>query len=480
MAFDFSARDYSTIKQDLLLRASTVTPDWTDRDPSDFGMMLVDLWAYMGDVIHYYVDRVAQEAFVDTATQRESILAYANLFDYTPNYRTSATATVTLANTGASVPIPASTQFVAQYDSKYYYFYTTEGASVPANGTATIAVTEGEQVIEEVLTTAATGEVNQTYTLRSENIAPGSVRVYVYEDINNPDEWQKVDTLSTVDTGVGAFRVYVNAQEEINIIFGNRINGRIPPAGVKITATYTITNGASGNIPANNITAFRSTVSADLSIQSSSSATGGMDIESVASIKRSIKSITRAQNRAVTLRDYADLAMGVSGATKAVATYNSGTSTVTVYPVPYVTDYTTYTGYTIAIPSAMQTEAVATIQPLAMVGVTVACASSLTVNRVDITATLKVVDRYVAPWVERDVRAAINDLFTFDNLYIGEEVRIGDLYSAILSVVGVEYVVISAVTIKDSGNNTVTSLPATTLLRLGTVNLTVSGGISTS
>lgn len=480
MAFDFSARDYSTIKQELLLRASTATPDWTDRDPSDFGMLMVDLWAYFGDVLHYYVDLVAQETFIETATQRESVLAYANLFDYTPNYRTSATATVTLANSGASVGIPASTEFVANYDNKYYYYYTTAGASVPSSGTATVTVTEGEQVIEEVLTTTSSGEVNQTYTLRSENIAPGSVRVYVYEDVNAPTEWQKVTSLSTVDTGVGAYRVYVNAQEEVNIIFGNRINGRIPPAGVKITATYTISSGSSGNIPANNITSFRSAVSSNLTIQSSSAASGGTDIESVASMKRSIQSLTRAQNRAVTLRDFADLSLGVSGVTKAVAAFNSGTSTVTVYPVPYVTDYTTYTSYSIAVPSSMQTEVVSKLQPLAMVGITVASASSITVNRVDITATLKVVDRYVAPWVERDVRAAIADVFSFDNMYLGEEVRIGELYSRILSVIGVEYVTISAVTIKDSSNNTVTSLPATTLLRLGTVNLSVTGGISTS
>lgn len=480
MTFDFSARDYSTIKQDLLLRATSATPDWTDRDPSDFGMLMVDLWAYMGDILHYYVDLVAQESFIDTATQRESVLAYANLFDYVPNYRTSAKSTITIANSGASVGIPENTEFVANHDGSYYYFHTTAGASVPATSSTTIEVTEGEQVVEEVLTTSASGEVNQVYTLRSENVAPGSVRVYVYEDVSSPTEWQKVASLSTVDTGVGSFRVYVNAQEEVNVLFGNRINGRIPPAGVKITATYTISKGALGNLPANSITSFKNAVSSNLSIQSSTAATGGTDIESVSSIKRSLKSATRAQNRAVTLRDYADLTLGVSGVTKAVASFNSGTNTVTVYPVPYVSDYTTYTGYTISIPSSIQTDTVSKLQPVAMVGVTVASASSIEVNRVDITATLKVIDRYVAPWVERDVRAAIADLFTFDNLFIGEEVRIGDLYSAILNVVGVEYVVISSVTIKDSSNATVTPLPATTLLRLGTVNLSVTGGVSTS
>lgn len=484
MAFDFSSRDFQTIKQDLLTRASNVAPDWTDRDPSDFGMLLVDLWAYMGDIMHYYIDRAAGEAFIETATQRESILAYANLFDYKPNLRTSAKATVTIANAGSSTAlIPLGTQFVAQYDNKYYYFYSTSGASVgasvPAGGSAVIDVTEGEQVIEEILTTSASGEPSQSYILRNEDVAPGSVRVYVYEDVLNPSEWQKVDSLYQVDTGVGAFTVYVDANENTQIVFGNRINGRIPPTGVKITATYTTCSGASGNIPANNIKAFRSTTSADLSIQSSSSGTGGMDIESVTSMKRSIQSITRAQNRAVTIRDFADLTMKVSGVSKAVAAYDSGTSTVTVYPVPYVSDYMSYTGYTIAIPSSTQTEAVALLQPLAMVGVTVASATALTVNRVDINLTVKVLDRYVAPWIERDIRAAIANIFDFDNLLIGQEVRIGDVYRAVLGIVGVEYAIVNSLVIKDESNVTVTSLPATTLLRQGTITLTISGGIST-
>jgi hypothetical protein len=481
MAFDFSARDYQTIKQDLLLRASATTPEWTDRDPSDFGMVLVDLWAYMGDVLHYYVDRVAQEMFIDTATQRESVLAYANLLDYRPNYRQQATSSVTLANSGdETISISAGTEFVAVNDDVYYYFYTTDGASVGAESTAVVSVVEGEQISEEILTTSSTGNPNQRYFIRSENVAPSSVRVFVYEDAVDPTEWQQVDSLADVDAGVGVFTVYVNANDETLVIFGNRINGRIPPTGVKITASYSTTSGAAGNLPANKITAFRTVTSADLTIQSSTAATGGADNESVSSMKRSVQSITRAQNRAVTLTDFSDLTSRVGGVVKSIAEYNPSTSTVTVYPVPYVSDYTSFTGASVPIPTDMQEEAVATIQPLAMVGVTVVSATKLDVYRVDMSITVKVNDRYVAPWVQRDVETAITNLFTYDNVQIGQEVRIGDVYKTILSIEGVEYAVIGTFVIKDNSNVTVTSLPANVLLRKGTVTLTISGGISTS
>ena len=479
--FDFASRDYQTIKQDLLTRASNIAPEWTDRDPSDFGMVLVDLWAYMGDILHYYVDLAAQESFIETATQRESVLAYANLFDYTPNYRRSATATLTIANSGASsYSIPAETQFIAEYDGKFYYFYTTETYSVPAGGTQTITVYEGDYISEEILTTSASGGISQRYILRSENVVPSSVRTFIYEDINNPDEWQLVDNLYTVDSGTGAFSVYVNANGDTEVVFGTRLNGRIPPAGVKIVATYATSSGTDGNIPANLITSFRTSTSSEITIQSSSAAANGSDEESVTSIKTSIQSVTRAQDRAVTLNDFADLALSSPGVLKSASSYDAATSTVTVYPVPYVADYLNYSLYAIPVDATMQTEVEELLQAKAMVGVTVDSATSIVVDRVDIAATVKVDDRYVAPWVEAEVEDSINELFSFDALDIGQEVRIGDVYRKILSVRGVEYAIVTGLTITDSLSSTVSTMDPTHMLRRGAVTLSITGGVSTS
>ena len=65
-AFDYTSRDFANIKGDLLARASRVVPEWTTRDPGDFGVLLTDMWAQMGDVLHYYVDRAAGESFLAT------------------------------------------------------------------------------------------------------------------------------------------------------------------------------------------------------------------------------------------------------------------------------------------------------------------------------------------------------------------------------------------------------------------------------
>lgn len=83
-AFDYTSRDYLSIRQDLINRAASLIPEWDSKDASEFGNVFIDLWAYMGDILHFYVDRAAQETFLETATQRDSVMAIANLLDYIP------------------------------------------------------------------------------------------------------------------------------------------------------------------------------------------------------------------------------------------------------------------------------------------------------------------------------------------------------------------------------------------------------------
>ena len=98
-SFDYTSRDYLSIRQDLFDRASAFVPEWTARNPSDFGVLMVDLMAYVGDILHYYVDRAAAETYLNTATQKSSVLAIANLLDYRPLFQTSSEGTVTLTAT---------------------------------------------------------------------------------------------------------------------------------------------------------------------------------------------------------------------------------------------------------------------------------------------------------------------------------------------------------------------------------------------
>lgn len=79
---DYLAKDYVSFRQLMLDRLSETTPKWTQRNPSDMGIMLVELLAYTGDYLSYYQDAVATEAYLGTARRRVSVRRHARLLDY--------------------------------------------------------------------------------------------------------------------------------------------------------------------------------------------------------------------------------------------------------------------------------------------------------------------------------------------------------------------------------------------------------------
>ena len=51
---------------DLVQRARTDLRDWTDHTDSDPGIALLELFAYVGELLSSYADRIADEAHLDT------------------------------------------------------------------------------------------------------------------------------------------------------------------------------------------------------------------------------------------------------------------------------------------------------------------------------------------------------------------------------------------------------------------------------
>lgn len=489
-AFDYTARDYDTIKRDLLARAERVFPEWTDRDPSDFGMLLIDLWAYAADVLHYYIDRGAAEAFLPTATQRESVLAVANLLDYVPRGRTSAQATLTLTNTNTSPYVVAPyTKFLARYDSKTYNLYTENGGTIDASGNGTVEVLEGKLYEDETLTTGSTGLGGQRYVLRNTGVVASSIRVFVYEDGTTPTQYQRVPRITTADTGDKVFAINVTADNEVEIIFGTSLNGFVPPSGSLITATYAVSSGSAGNLPANSVTGWEAAAPNGVGVLSSSSFTGGVDEESITDLKRGIPNVISAQNRAVTELDFIALTTQIESVAKAAVQYlpNPGGSasataaSVMVYPQVTRGDFLTTSDTFQTVSSDLQESVVTFLQPKSMLGITVVPATTITWQPIDVQATIHVNDRYVSNWVETDVSNAIDELFEFDNVLFGQRLTLGQLYRIILNVPGVDYATISV--FDEAGGSSVSTdilIDPYQLPKKGTVTLTMEGGITTS
>jgi uncharacterized phage protein gp47/JayE len=499
MAFDYASRDYDTIKADLLARATRVLPEWTSRDSSDFGMLLVDLWAQMGDVLHYYVDRAANEHFLVTATQRESVLALANLLDYTPSGRTSAVGSVTFTNTGSEdYDIAPYTRFVARYNNSTYQVYTRlggviSGGSVSAPGTGTVDVFEGTIVVDEILSTLSSGIDGQSYTLSNGKVVTGSIEITVNESGTSPIKYTRVERLATANAGDRVFSVNVNPDGESEIVFGSGVSGFPPPTNSLIKATYAYSSGAAGNIPANSVADFLNQTPVNIAISSSTAFTGGADEESLSSMRTSVPSIVSSQNRAVTRRDYTNSALRVDGVSKAAVSYAppaspTNNASVTIYAHPPISDseFVPAQGSTgpydtaIAVPASTREAVENEVTPKSMIGVNVYTAASVGWELINLTIDVNVSSRFVQSWVEDDVVTALDSLFSFDRVTFGQTVNVGQIYRTVLNVRGVDYAEISAFYKDSDGSASLQSAIAVDSLKLprkGTFTINMNGGV---
>ncbi len=79
---------HSRFKASLLARLSAADlpalRDLKTRDPQDFTIALLDAWAMVADVLTFYQEQIANEAYVRTATERRSLQSLAELVGYQP------------------------------------------------------------------------------------------------------------------------------------------------------------------------------------------------------------------------------------------------------------------------------------------------------------------------------------------------------------------------------------------------------------
>ena len=351
MQIDYTSRDFESIKEDLITLIRTKTnSDWDPTDYSDLGYVLVEAFAYMGDIMSHYLDRIANETSIDTAIQRSTLLSLAKLYNYKPSGPTPAEIYVTFTNVGLdSIDIPVKTQVLAPLSYGPYstvYFETVESATALAPGAViTLKAVEGKTVntdrpdlIDSTYNKAlpanigtSSGTENQAFLIVDANVIDNSITVYVGQGLAF-SLWTYVDTLLEHGPTDSVFTTERNENGTITVIFGDGINGAIPTASQLISATYKTSVGVAGNIKSNSITEITfipgNTDPQALTYLTASNIApsyGGADADDFTQIREKIKAAVSTRRRAVTLEDYSELASLVSqvGKTKAASSVYS-------------------------------------------------------------------------------------------------------------------------------------------------------------
>src|SRR4030042_4046426 len=81
-SISYTNKDYESLRQELLARIPQLTDRWTDLNESDLGVVLLELFCGIGDMLAYYLDAQAAEAFLPTARQRQNVINLCKLISY--------------------------------------------------------------------------------------------------------------------------------------------------------------------------------------------------------------------------------------------------------------------------------------------------------------------------------------------------------------------------------------------------------------
>lgn len=457
---DYMARDYDSLLRAMRALIPEKLPEWKDfESETDFGNVLLQLFAHMGDILSYYQDRVANESFLGTARSRRSIIHHLCLIGYRLATASPASAMLTVSvakNVTQTVTIRQGDAFAtkSQKDRPGVRFeytrptplvidfndesqYVTIGGRKVFDG---IPVEEGRLIKDETLG-LADGGPNQRFVLahprlilRSPGLA-GQVNkdlVVISQTGADITEWTLRETLAFSREEQKDFIVEIDEEDRATIVFGDGGFGAKPTKGALIKASYRVGGGSAGNVPADSIQTIVGAKDLALlgaKVTNRKSATGGADSESIEHAVMHAPTVFRSLKRAVTAEDYKALALNFKGVGK-VRAEAAGWNIVKLFVAPEGG------GHVSDVLSANLLAYFEDKRPVTTI---------LEIEDVDyadiyVTAEIGVKGYYAPAEVEEQVRKAAGAVLAFGRVDFAETLYLSKFYEAIEAVEGVEFV----------------------------------------
>ena len=443
---DYSGRDFTATFERQITQLGNDVPELTDRNHSDGGISLIRLNSREQDQLHFYLDLIFAEGFLDTAWFKQDAIRLARLVDCKPKLASGALTRlqITRANNSVydsqSITIPINTSFTREDGLG---FVTLQTVVIPV-GVESVYVDAMQGVFVDVLLTSDdfiyTDLTSFPKYNMGRNVAYGTVSVY---HSNDTIQWSGVDSFwrsraSDYHFSTELFADNFNGEQDtVFLVLGDGTKGRsIPDTGIHLT--YIRTEGASGNLGSNVVTIQPNNYINVIEVTNIVSATGGSDSETHAVFRERVPEVTRAQRRAVTPEDYDALIRSIPGVADCQAVDRNLLNT---YPWEFVALYVMPEGGG-ATPSYLMTDINDHLKEWGHLNswsgrYLVKDAVSVVVP---VTARLNTVPGYLPESVRVAVIAAITNCFTLPNVSVGSTFSFTDLNVACNRVAGVNWI----------------------------------------
>ena len=306
--------DYDSIVSSLKTFMKS-KPEYADYD-FDGSMMstLIDLLAYNSTINTFYLNQVGNEAFLQSAIRKDSVIANAQDFGYNVQSARSARATVylTLVKTSGpstdSIELPSGAIFSAVIGTKSFTFRTVAGYTLTNDGqgnySAYVDIYEGRYFSHKF--TVTTDNQLSGVVLPNKMVDDTIMKVFVSpaSNLSLQNSYTRSDSIvSGLDSSSQVYFVSTDRGELTRVRFGDGIIGTLLGVGDVIEVQYLVSSGEYANgVSAFSLVSVPANTTASLMV--TSGAVGGSSGETIESIKFNASKYFESQGRAVTVNDY--------------------------------------------------------------------------------------------------------------------------------------------------------------------------------
>lgn len=415
---------------------------WKDIDiESGTGNFLLELFSYVGNMIMYYIERRAQESYINIAQLKSSIVRLVDLINYRPHRKISAIGDLKFTLPGGfhAYDIYISKGTIVQNSAGTQYVVKDETVLRTGDTTVTVSGIQGEYVIYSF---TSTEEANMAFKINDTSIEDTNIQVLV-----DGVEYTLVDNFVDSTSDSLHCRQVTNLDDTVTIWFGDGTFGKIPALNASITVTAIKTAGLSGNLYSlsvintivSNIYDSAGTVANSLlTIENSSLFLGGDDAEDKEEIRKEAPLVFKTGQRAVTRDDFISILENMGGVASAYAWGERDVSSpdVTMFNkinlVCLLEDWINPdTAFKLSIKEALNLKDQLTVW-----------IEFVDADVIETTADVevKVNSAYQNNVVVTAVSNELDSIFALGTVKLGTAVRYSDMVRALDEVVGVDYV----------------------------------------
>ena len=307
--------DFDTIKTNLKNYLKQQS-EFTDYDFEGAGLnVLLDILAYNTHYNAYYLNMVANESFLDTATTRTAVVSHAKTLNYIPYSISAPKATInvtveTASSVDGTATIPRGFSFYSEsIDNRSYNFVTIEDVTVSKTGTQyvfeNIDIYEGQYATFSQVYDSASNP-KSVFVIPNQNVDTRTLRVTVNPNVANTTSYSynKVTDILDVTASSLVYFLSEGLDGKYQISFGDDVIGAALLDGSVVTINYLITSGTAANKANSFISSAFIGGHSNIITSLVSTASGGSFREDLDSIKFSTASQFATQNRLVTFKDY--------------------------------------------------------------------------------------------------------------------------------------------------------------------------------